>query len=207
MPPTCDAVMFDLLTALVDSWSLWDELAGDSDLGRRWRMHYLELSYATTRYRPYLSLVAESAAAAGLSESAADAMNARWGELQPWPEAPGIVSALAAGRRVAVATNCSEALGRSAARRVSAHFDVVVTAERAGCYKPDPAIYGLALDELGVPAERVLYVAGSPYDVCGASALGMPVYWHNRIGLEHARAESLAIAVRANLHGLEALAP
>lgn len=30
-----DAVLFDLLSALIDSWSLWDDLAGDTDLGRR----------------------------------------------------------------------------------------------------------------------------------------------------------------------------
>jgi FMN phosphatase YigB (HAD superfamily) len=36
---------------------------------------------------------------------------------------------------------------------------------------------------LGLPAERVLFVAGSAHDVPGAGALGMPVYWSNRQGL------------------------
>jgi FMN phosphatase YigB (HAD superfamily) len=31
--------------------------------------------------------------------------------------------------------------------------------------------------------ERALFVAGSASDVPGAKAVGMPVYWHNRIGL------------------------
>ena len=66
--PDYDAVLFDLLTALVDSWSLWDDLAGDVDLGRRWRMLYLEMTYATKAYCPYLDLVAESARASGLRE-------------------------------------------------------------------------------------------------------------------------------------------
>ena len=30
-----DAVLFDLLSALMDSWSLWDDLAGDTDRGRK----------------------------------------------------------------------------------------------------------------------------------------------------------------------------
>ena len=197
-----DAVLFDLLTALVDSWSLWDDLAGDTELGRRWRMRYLEMTYATPAYRPYLSLVAESAAASGLPESKAIEMEERWGELRPWPEAPGVVSDLASRRTVAVVTNCSEDLGQRAADSVSTRFEVVVTAEDAGYYKPSSRIYGKALDELGVTAERVLYVAGSPFDVCGAHALGMPVYWHNRIGLSHDEAELKALDVRADLHGL-----
>jgi hypothetical protein len=36
---------------------------------------------------------------------------------------------------------------------------------------------------LGTSPARTLYVAGSAADIPGASALGMPVYWHNRIGL------------------------
>jgi hypothetical protein len=30
---------------------------------------------------------------------------------------------------------------------------------------------------------RTLFVAGSAADVPGAKAVGMPVYWHNRMGL------------------------
>ncbi len=200
-----DAVLFDLLSALVDSWSLWDELAGDTELGRRWRMRYLEITYGAAEYRPYLSLVAESAEALGLPGSTAIELQKRWDQLEPWPEAPKIVSQLASEMRVGVVTNCSEKLGQHAAYRVSECFEVVVTAERAGFYKPDPRIYGKALSDLGVAAERVLFVAGSPFDVRGASAVGMPVYWHNRISLRDEKAKSLAVDVSMNLHGLKKL--
>ena len=36
-----DAVIFDLLTGLMDSWSLWNAVAGDAETGQRWRHHYL----------------------------------------------------------------------------------------------------------------------------------------------------------------------
>jgi len=36
-----DAVLFDLLTALVDSWSLWNDVSGGEADGRRWRAAYL----------------------------------------------------------------------------------------------------------------------------------------------------------------------
>jgi 2-haloacid dehalogenase len=59
-------VIFDLLTALLDSWRLWDVTAGSAILGRRWRARYLALTYGSGAYRPYEELVAEAALEAGL---------------------------------------------------------------------------------------------------------------------------------------------
>jgi 2-haloacid dehalogenase len=84
---------------------------------------------------------------------------------------------------LAVATNCSVRLGRLAADRVGVPFAVVVTAESAGFYKPRPEPYRAVLSALGSAPERTLFVAGSALDVPGARDVGMPVYWHNRIGL------------------------
>ena len=56
-----DAVLFDLLSALLDSWTLWTEVAGDPRAARRWREQYLALTFNTGRYVPYESLVARAA--------------------------------------------------------------------------------------------------------------------------------------------------
>ncbi len=192
MQQRCDAVLFDLLSALVDSWSLWDELAGDPALGRRWRQSFLEAAAAAARYEPYLGLVGASAAAVGLPASLADTLEERWDDLEFWPEAPPIVAKLAETARVGIVTNCAEDLGHRAADKLGVEFAIVMTAERAGFYKPDRRIYARAIDELEAAPGRTLYVAGSPYDVCGAAAVGMPVYWHNRIDLADARASALS---------------
>ena len=73
---TPQAVVFDLLTALLDSWSVWDEAAGNEADGRRWRARYLELTYDCGVYRPYETLVAEAARDAGLPPTAAAALHA-----------------------------------------------------------------------------------------------------------------------------------
>lgn len=52
-------------------------------------------------------------------------------------------------------------------------FDTVVTSARAGAAKPDPAIFRLALSELGVPPERALHVGDEPVDEEGARAAGL----------------------------------
>lgn len=178
---TYDAVIFDLLTALIDSWTLWNDVAGSSDDGMTWRRRYLEITYGCGRYRPYETLVREAARDAGLPESLGGELERRWGELRPWPEARSVLTKIPVP--LAVATNCSVRLGRQAADRVGVPFKVVVTAESAGFYKPRPEPYRTVLAALGTAPERTLFVAGSASDVPGAKAVGMPVYWHNRVGL------------------------
>jgi 2-haloalkanoic acid dehalogenase type II len=179
-----DAVLFDLLTALLDSWTLWNAIAGDGDLGRRWRAEYLRITYLTGEYRPYEDLVAQAAETVGLPRDAADRLAERYGELRPWPGVPEALRALAgAAVPLGIVTNCSERLGRIAAACVGVDFAAVVTAERAGFYKPDPRAYRQGLRELGVAAPRCLFVAGSPYDLAGTAAVGLPTYWHDRSGM------------------------
>jgi 2-haloacid dehalogenase len=177
------AVCFDLLSALLDSWSVWDGVAASlerSELGRVWRRRYLALTSTTGSYRAYLDLVAEAARDVGLPASASSLLEARWPGLEPWPDVRPALSSL--GVPAAVVTNCSESLGQMAAARVGIAFGVVVTAEAAGAYKPHPATYQLACDRLGLAPAEVAYVAGSPFDARGALAFGFPVSWVNRLG-------------------------
>jgi 2-haloalkanoic acid dehalogenase type II len=178
-----DAVLFDLLTALVDSWTLWNSVASNPDDGRRWRGAYLRNTYAAGHYRPYERLVADAAEEVGLERSLADDLAARYGALQPWPEAPAVLNALGEVVPLGIVTNCSEKLGRIAASLTGANFAAIVTAEAAGFYKPHPRPYQMALDLLNVPAERCLFVAGSAYDLFGTAKLGLPTFWHDRVGM------------------------
>ena len=183
MSKTYDAVIFDLLTGLMDSWSLWNAVAGDAETGQRWRHHYLQLTYATGDYQPYEELVVQAAEEQGVGAETGRQLVARWGELQPWPEVPGVLRRLQGEFPLAVVTNCSVALGTKAVETVGVPFDVVVIAEQVGAYKPDPRPYQAALDQLGVEPRRSLFVAGSVFDVNGAGRLGLPVFWHNHAGL------------------------
>ncbi len=178
------AVIFDLLTALLDSWTVWDQAAGGEEPGRRWRARYLELTYGCGAYRPYEALVAEAARDAGLPAGAPAALDAAWDSLSPWPEVAGVLAGLRArGLKLGVATNCSIPLGRRAAARCGVPFDAVITSEEAGFYKPRPEPYRAVQAALGVAAEEALFVAGSSADVPGAAGAGMRVVWHNRVGL------------------------
>ena len=113
-PARPKAVLFDLLTALMDSWTLWDTVAGNLEDGRRWRAEYLKMTYAEGRYRPYETLVREAALAVGLSADLGDRLVERYPELVPWPEVEEAVGAIQGRIPIGVVTNCSEILGRVA---------------------------------------------------------------------------------------------
>ena len=178
------AVLFDLLTALLDSWTVWNAVAGSDTAGAAWRAEYLRLTYGCGAYVPYEQLVRAAAHTAGLPDTAADALTARWQELAAWDGTQEVLDALQDRTKLAVVTNCSQRLGALAAGRLKTSWDCVVTAEEAGYYKPDPHPYRLALTRLGVPATEAAFVAGSGYDLFGTSAVGLRTYWHNRVGLK-----------------------
>jgi 2-haloacid dehalogenase len=181
--PRYDAVLFDLLTALLDSQPLWREAAGSEARGARWREECSRLAYSAGPYRPFAEMVAQAARLAGVAPTRAAGLLHGMGELGPWPEAPEVLGRLRERVRIAVVTNCSEELGQRAAARVGVHFDTVVTAEAAGAYKSRPEPYRLALETLSVEPSRALFVAGSPGDITGARRVGMDVWWHNRLQL------------------------
>ncbi|SAL79101.1 haloacid dehalogenase [Caballeronia peredens] len=177
------AILFDLLTALLDSWTLWNESAGSPDKGRIWRAEYLKLTYECGEYVDYETLVQRAARNVGLQQGAADALRRNWRTLQVWNGANEALERLQPHCKLAVVTNCSIALGHEAASILPIHWDVIVTAEEAGFYKPNARPYLLALDKLGIEANDAAFAAGSSYDMLGTAPLGLRTYWHNRIGL------------------------
>ncbi len=196
-----DAVGFDLLTALLDTWSLFADVAGDRDLGMRWHASSQALLRGK-RYRPFEDILREAAEGVGIDGAKADELVARWGQSTLWPDVPSILPRLGSYTRFIV-TNCSERLGSLAAARAG-RFDLVMTAERAGAYKPDPRPYRAALDALNLHRKRVLFVAGSAHDVGGATRAGMDVYWANR-GRVPAPTDGKALREEEDLRGLIAV--
>lgn len=193
------AIIFDLLTALLDSWTIWDAAIPEEEssitTGQAWRKRYLEITYGCDTYQPYEDLVRQSANDVGLSPSAPKTLLERIDEIVPWPEVPEVLAQLKGqGYKLAVVTNCSNELGhraitncektvRAATNVKDFEFDQTVTAEGSGYYKPNPKPYRDALEKLGVTADEALFVAGSSMDVPGASDVGMKVAWHNHVGL------------------------
>lgn len=89
--------------------------------------------------------------------------------------APALARLRAAGVRLGVVSNSDgRVAGALAAAGLAGHFDVVVDSALAGVEKPDPHIFELALEAIGVDADEALYV-GDVYevDVIGARNAGL----------------------------------
>lgn len=69
---------------------------------------------------------------------------------------------------------------------VNAHledlFDVVLSVEEAGVYKPHPNVYQLAVEHLSLDCREILFLSSNAWDAYAASAFGMRVVWCNRYG-------------------------
>jgi putative hydrolase of the HAD superfamily len=95
--------------------------------------------------------------------------------LEPIPGAFETVRALRArGLEVAVVSNWDIGLTEQLERLGTAGlFTTIVTTAEAGAPKPEPAVFRLALERLGVEAGRALHVGDEPGDEDGARSAGM----------------------------------
>jgi len=170
-----DGLLMDTETTLLESWR-WE-----------WRRHGLELDPAgffadhggDANEPRYLALSAAVGPAYDRETSYAlrQAYRARLNAaLEP---SPGIVDwldrAAEIGLRLAVAS--SSALGHVGAMLQQAglrtRFEVLATGEEVAAHKPDPAVYRLALDRLGLPAAEAVAFEDTAHGVLAARAAGL----------------------------------
>jgi 2-haloacid dehalogenase len=62
------------------------------------------------------------------------------------------------------------------------------------------------LSALDLPPQRVLFVAGSGFDLIGTARVGLDTYWHNRVGLMPPPEAPPPLAQSPTLEGVLSLA-
>lgn len=98
-----------------------------------------------------------------------------------FPEVHRVVDALRPHFRLGVLSNADDDFLGACLAENRLDFDLVVSSEMAGCYKPRARIFRHACDALGLPPAQVLYVGDHPVaDVLGALSAGLPAVWLNR---------------------------
>ena len=78
----------------------------------------------------------------------------------------------------------------------------ILSVEMVGVFKPDPAVYQLAVDRLGVDAAEIVFMSANAWDAVGATAFGLRVAWINRFAQ---RAERLPFQPDTEIKTLDEL--
>lgn len=125
--------------------------------------------------------------AALVTDSEARYRTDRYRGLALFPEALEVVAQVAEVAQVGMITNGPTDIQRPKIEllEIEAHFPVIVVSGEVGVWKPDPAIFEIALERCGCDAASAVYVGDSVHhDIPGAHAAGMRAVWVNRAGVE-----------------------
>jgi 2-haloacid dehalogenase len=226
-PPKVGAVVFDAYGTLFDVAgaariaasepggaalaAIWPRLAEE------WRTKQLAYTWLRSLSRTHADFARVTAdaldwamAVQGLDEPALrDRLIALYDRLPAYAEVPATLAALRAlGLPCAILSNGTPAmLDRAvAAAGLTGDFDAVLSVEAVGTYKPDPRVYALVRDRLGVAPAATLFVSSNGWDVAGAGTADFMTVWVNRTGQPQDRLDHAPTHVLPDLTELPALA-
>lgn len=102
-----------------------------------------------------------------------------------FPEVPPMLKDLKdAGFTTGILSNGAPAMLEAACRSAGiAHLvDHLISVEEIGIYKPDPRVYTLVTEQLGLPAEAIAFHSSNGWDAHAGKRAGFFAVWINRTG-------------------------
>lgn len=96
-----------------------------------------------------------------------------WRALPPWPDAMPGLQALRQHYTLAILSNMSIATQTALRTHSGLPFDALLSAETVKAYKPNPAVYQMAISSLNVSPSEILMVAAHNFDLNAAKTQGM----------------------------------
>ena len=218
--PLIDAVLFDyggVLTGPVgDSITAWhaadgiDPVSFSSTLKQwmsrtvHWTTPIHQLETGEIEIAEFEVLFAEALTTVDGGPVVAEGILGRmFAEMRPDPKMFVLAEALrACGIKVGLLSN---SWGNTYPReRIDALFDPVVISGEIGLRKPQAAIYEHALDLLGVPAGRVLFIDDAEPNILGAQAIGMRALLHTSPRCTATALSALVPQLSTTLQGVNA---
>jgi len=194
------AVIFDAYGTLLDVHAAmarhasrlgpdWQRISAD------WRQKQIEYSWVRSLagaahhqdfWRLTEAALAWTAERHGVSDAAVlpDVLMA-YRRLDPYPDAADVLRRVrGAGGRTAILSNGTPGMLADATRSAGLDqlLDHILSIEAVGVFKPDPRVYRLAEDALGLPVADMAFVSSNAWDAFGACSFGFRVFWINRSG-------------------------
>lgn len=190
------ACVFDAYGTLLDFNSavmmcadeIGDEAARLSDLWRQKQLQYTWLRSLMGQHADFWQVTGE-ALDFSLAAFQIDKPDLRsrlmdlYRVLEAFPEISETLRRLkAGGMRTAILSNGSPEMLQAAVDHNGLNdlLDDIQSVEDVGVFKPDPRIYQLSVDRLGVAKENICFMSSNGWDAAGAAAFGFRVVWINR---------------------------
>lgn len=212
------ACVFDAYGTLYDFNSATercrDALGDKADrLSAEWRTKQLQYTWLRSlmgRYAPFWTVTGDALDYAmdtlGIDDPALrERLMGLYMNIDAFPEVNEVLTTLKeAGMKLAILSNGSPDMLDAAAKHTGceAILDASFSVDELGVYKPDPRVYQMAVDKLGVPREAIAFQSSNSWDAVGAAAFGFRVVWINRYGQ---RRERLPAQPDAEIDSLRAL--
>ena len=171
-----------------------DALGGKADeLSALWRTRQLEYTWLRSLMQEYVEFwqvtgdgLDYALAVLGIED---DALRQRlmdiYMRLDAYPEVKDVLTALKEGGfKTAILSNGSPKMLSSAVENAGINevLDDTFSVDSIGIYKPHPSVYQMAVDGLGVNAERICFMSSNAWDAAAAANFGFRVVWVNRFG-------------------------
>ena len=192
---TPKALIFDVFGTVVDwrgsiiaegaSWGKDKNLKVDwASFADRWRAGYapsmdkvrkgeLPWTKLDALHRLILDDLLKEFGITGLSSEEKDYWNRVWHRLKPWPDSVAGLTRLKKKYVIGPLSNGNVALLTNMAKHAGLPWDVILSAELARRYKPDPEAYLTAVELLGLKPEETMMVAAHIGDLNAAHRCGL----------------------------------
>jgi len=154
--------------AFADAWR-----AGYGPAMSRVRKGELPWTKIDALHRMILDSLLDEYGLAGLDEEELDHLNRVWHRLDPWADSVGGLMRLKHRFTIATLSNGNVSLLSNMAKHAGLPWDVILSAEIARHYKPDPEAYLHSAELLSEPSERVMMVAAHKGDLKAARSVGL----------------------------------
>ena len=193
--PNVQALLFDVFGTVVD-WrtSIIDDLSAfgaQRGLSLDWatfaddwralyqpameevRSHRRAWTILDVLHRESLDKLCAKYGIADLSEADKDHINKVWHRLRPWPDAVEGLTRLKSRYIIGTLSNGNVGLLTRMAKFARLPWDVVLGAETARAYKPQPQAYLASAELLNLRPEQVMLVAAHNGDLAAAASVGL----------------------------------
>lgn len=209
-----DVIVFDVVHTLASLDEVGRRLAAAGLPGHTlgaWFSRLIRDGMALTLaggYRPFAEVAASALATetgGRLDPDQVEDIVAGFGALTPQPDAVAAVeAATGSGMRVFALTNgnAESTAGFLDRAGIGDAFERVLSIDQASAWKPDPAVYRLAVDAAGLPPEQLALVAVHAWDVHGAHRAGLTTGWCSRFEQTFGPAFDTADVVADTLDGV-----